>query len=59
MIHGDTIVLPVLEQAMRSAARDIGEVEGLRFRLVERCVRDPERPEQRTERITLLHFSGR
>lgn len=58
MMHGDTIVLPVLEQAMRSAVRDIGrEVAGLKFRLVERCVQDPEHPEQRTERITPLRFS--
>lgn len=58
MIHGDTIVLPVLEQAMRAAVRDIGrEVGDLKFRLVEHCVQDPARPEQRTERITLLRFS--
>ncbi|HRH71260.1 MAG: hypothetical protein JNL43_07235 [Flavobacteriales bacterium] len=58
MNHGDTIVLPVLERAMRSAVRDIGrDVGNLEFRLVERCVEDPARPDRRTERITLLRFS--
>lgn len=58
MLAGDTIVLPVLEQAMRSATRGIGrEVGDLKFRLVEHCVQDPARPEQRTEEITLLRFS--
>ncbi len=57
ILAGDTVVLPVLEQAMRSATRDIGrEGADLEFRLVERCVADPARPEQRTEHITVLRF---
>ena len=60
IIHGDTIVLPVLEQAIRSAVRDVGrEGDDLKFRLIERCIQDPSRPEKRTERITPLRFSDK
>lgn len=58
VLHGDTIMMPVLSGAMRGLVRDIGrELPGLRFRLVERCVQDPDRPTQRVERITPLHLS--
>jgi hypothetical protein len=54
--RGDTVPDPALVQAMRSMVRDIGrEVPDLRFRLVEQCVEDPQRPMLRTRRITRLH----
>ncbi len=55
--HGDTVLLPVLSNAMRALVRDIGrETPALRFRLVERCVDDPDQPVERDERITPLHL---
>lgn len=58
--QGDTVIMPVLSNAMRGLVRDIGrEVPGLRFRLVERCVEDPGRPMERAGRITPLHLSER
>ncbi|MBL7950735.1 MAG: hypothetical protein JNM62_03345 [Flavobacteriales bacterium] len=53
----DTVLMPVLSDAMRGLVRDIGrESPGLRFRLIERCVKDPARPFERDERITSLHL---
>lgn len=60
---GDTIPAPVLIEAMRSMAlySEFEPGEGrvppvVEFRLVERCVVDPERPSDRVERITPLHI---
>lgn len=56
--RGDTVIMPVLSDAMRGLVRDIGrQLPGLRFRLIERCVEDPDRPGERDERITPLHLS--
>ena len=58
VLAGDTVLIPILEKALRNMARDIGrDVNGLQFRLVEQCVTDTEHPELRTERITQLHTS--
>lgn len=54
----DTVLLPILEKALRNMVRDSGrEVDGLQFRLVEHCVTDREHPELREERVTLLRTS--
>lgn len=58
VLRGDSVLLPILEEAMRSMVRDMGrEVDDLHFRLVEDCVRHPSRPDLRTERITPLRLS--
>lgn len=50
-------VMPVLAQALRGLAeRRAGDVREPRFRLVERCVEDPEQPGHRSERITVLRL---
>lgn len=55
--RGDTVVMPVLAAAMRGLVRNIGrETPGLRYRLVEQCVTDPERPLERVTRITPLQL---
>lgn len=46
-----------LQQAMRSMVRDIGrEVPGLRFQLVQQCVADPTRPEERETSVVPLEM---
>ena len=58
VLRGDSVLLPILEEAMRSMVRDLGrEVDDLQFRLVEDCVQDPRRPDLRNERITPLRLS--
>lgn len=58
VLRGDSVLLPILEEAMRSMVRDMGrEVDDLQFRLVEDCVQDPRRPDLRIERITPLRLS--
>lgn len=52
---GDTVPTEALGVAMRSMVRDLGrEQPELRFRLVQHCVTDADRPLERTERITQL-----
>lgn len=59
VLAGDTILLPVLDKALRNMVRDMGrEVDGFRFRLVERCVTDPLHPELREYRVTPLLTTG-
>ncbi len=58
VLAGNTVLLPILEKALRNMVRDIGqEVDGLQFRLVQHCVTDREHPELREQRVTLLRTS--
>jgi hypothetical protein len=53
--QGDTILMPILEQALRNMSRDLGlEGDALRFRSVERCIVNVDRPGERTSRTTVL-----
>lgn len=55
--QGGTRLRPVLAEALRGLARDASSDAGsLRYRLVQRCVTDPERPLQRAVRITSLEL---
>lgn len=57
MLAGDSILMPVLAQALRNMARDIGREDGaMHFRLLERCIAHPDHPDQRTERVTPLRL---
>lgn len=55
---GDTLyVEPLMENAMRGLVRDVGrEVPNLRFRAVQRCVTDDQRPLERVERSVPILF---
>ena len=54
----DTLkVPPVMEEALRGMVRDIGrELPDLRFRAVQRCVKDDRRPAERTTRYVPIVF---
>lgn len=55
--QGDTVLLPVLAAGLRGLVRDIGrDVHTLHFRLVGRCIVDPSKPAERSERITALRL---
>lgn len=55
--HGDTLLRPILADAVRGLARDIARDAGpLRYRLVQHCIIDPERPADRATRITRLEL---
>jgi hypothetical protein len=58
LANGSTIPAPVLQEALRSMARDIArDTDGLDYRLIERCATDHARPAFREERITPLILS--
>ncbi|MGV3636655.1 MAG: hypothetical protein ACO1NQ_03310 [Flavobacteriales bacterium] len=53
--RGDTVLRPILADALRGLARDIARDAGpLRYRLVLHCITDPKRPLQRARRIIPL-----
>jgi len=52
--HGDTVVMPVLAQALRRLTRDLEHPSTVRFRSVSRCVVDPAHPEGRSLEIIEL-----
>lgn len=55
--RGDTMLRPILADALRGLARDIVRDTGsLRYRLVQHCITDPERPAERATRITPLEL---
>ena len=54
---GDTVLRPILADALRGLARDIARDAGqLRYRLVQHCITNPERPADRATRITPLEL---
>lgn len=55
--RGDTMLRPILADALRGLARDIVRDTGaMRYRLVQHCITDPERPAERATRITSLEL---
>ena len=57
----DTLTVPpVMEEALHGMVRDIGrEVPDLRFRAVQRCVKDDHRPADRATRYVPIAFVDR
>ncbi len=55
--RGGTLLRPILADALRGLARDIARDAGpLRYRLVQHCITDPERPAERATCITRLEL---
>jgi len=55
--RGNTRLRPILADALRGLARDIARETGpLRYRLVQHCITDPERPAEREVHITPLEL---
>lgn len=55
--RGDSVLRPILADALRGLARDIARDAGpLRYRLVQHCITDPGRPVEREVHITPLEL---
>jgi hypothetical protein len=55
--RGDTLLRPILADALRGLARDIARDAGpVQYRLVHHCITDPEQPAERATRITRLEL---
>lgn len=55
--QGHAVLMPRLAAILRGAARDTGrEVPDLRYRLVQRCITNPARPQERVESVIELQL---